>query len=341
MEEDFEQTEAVMSDASSVPVLTEAERHAMRQFCLHSLRLQESMQAAAEERKEIANIVKEKRAKLQDWIRKQDKKCFMLPKHMYREMETELGAKGLGSLPPFLRLQRNTSDAAITPAVAESAVMDLDFESVEERAQTETKNLTKALVDAIVNAARTTVRSTKEAVALSESMEKGLKPIQVEELPEEIARDMFDMHKAQQLAKQKSSSTREATSDVSQTLKRLQPTVQSVLEKTGRNAQQVQLEGVQGTHKIVKRVSSRAAKITLALFEDTVSNAVMHARIPSDSLQSMWLGFQAHKKDIVRAVQLKLSSLPKKETTNIKLVSKRLDGTDIEEEDEKEEEDEQ
>jgi hypothetical protein len=165
------------------------------------------------------------------------------------------------------------------------------------------------------------VRSVKEAVALSESIEKGMKPLEVEEVPEDIARLMVQMHAAQQKSKAHTAVQREATSDTNATIKRLQPTVAHVLDKTGRNSQQVTLDGVQGRHRIVKRTSARAPKVTLTVFEQALAQTIKSVPLDTSNPPAMLLSFRAVRKQIVRGVQLTLNSLPKKETSKVALVS--------------------
>jgi hypothetical protein len=317
-----EQAMSVHEQTLQAPSLSEAERQAMRQFCLQSLRLKQQQDSFKEQRKQLASNVKENRAKLQEWMRAQGSKCFVMPRAVFKEAEGELSGGGLPAVPPYLRMQRNTSDAAITPAVAESCIMDLDEQSVLERIESGTPPL-EALAKAIVDAARNSVRSVKEAVALSESIEKGTKPMEVEEVPPEIARLMVDMHKAQQQSKAKSTVQREATSDVNSTIKRLQPTVASVLDKTGRNSQQVTLDGVQGNHRIVKRVSARAPKVTLSVFEEAVEKTLRSVPIDASNGGTLLQSFRSVRKQVVKGVQLKLNGLPKKESVKVSLVSSK------------------
>lgn len=334
--DDLEHAEEAMSvheKTLQAPSLSEPERQAMRQFCVQSLRLKQQQDAFKEQRKELSSSVKENRAKLQEWMRSQGSKCFVMPRAVFKEAEGELSGGGLPTVPPYLRMQKNTSDAAITPAVAESCIMDLDDQSVLERIDSGSTPL-EALAKAIVDAARNSVRSVKEAIALSESIEKGVKPMEVEEVPEDIARLMVNMHKAQQQSKAKSTVQREATSDVSSALKRLQPAVASVLDKTGRNSQQVTLDGVQGNHRIVKRVSARTPKITLTLFEEAVQKTLRSVPLDARNGSTLLQSFRGVRKQVVKGVQLTLNGLPKKESVKVSLVSshEKEEGSDGEEE---------
>ena len=311
-------TESVMSTHKPAQVsLTDAERQALRQFVTQSLRLRDTQGTVKAQKTELAKTVKDKRARLQEWIRSQDSKCFVIPRARFQEAERELSAQGMPSLPPYLRLQRNTTDAAITNAVAETAVMDLDVEILKEYAQE--KDLVTALKEAIVQGARISIRSSKEAVALAPSQEKGVRPIDIPEVPEDIAEEMIAMFRAQQSAKATGSMIREKTTDISSSIKTLQPQVAEVLKKTGRTSQQIQLDGVKGLHKIVRKETSKSQKVTIKVFEEAVSNVLSSMRFRTRNLEDFIASYEQHKKDIVKRVQLQLSSMPKTTTTTVKL----------------------
>jgi hypothetical protein len=180
MEPDFEEAEQVMSAHESslkTPTLTEAEKNAMRKFCIQSIQLKKSQAQLKKEKEEFMLTVKENRAKLQEWIRSQEQKCYIMPKQFYKEKEKELESLGVTDIPCYLRMQKNTSDSSITPSVAETAIMQVDEELYLEKVQ-QGKNTMKALIESIMDNVRNSVRSTKESIALSKSSEKGLKPME-------------------------------------------------------------------------------------------------------------------------------------------------------------------
>jgi len=316
MEEDLDFAESTVSSVREVS-LNDAEKNAMRQFCLQNLQLKKMQENSKEERGVFTKVVKDKRASLLKWLKEHQGKCYTLPKSMYRDAEAELSKEGLASVPPYLRLQKNTADSSITPTVAELSIMDVTKERVAERKE----NPMQALINTIVDGARMNIRSTKESISLSDKLERGVKPIELDEVPDDIAEEMILMHKAAQVSKKKSGEARNLTSDTSGIIKTLQPQVAQVLEKVGRTSQQVQLDGVKGIHRIVKKSSSRAPKITLKIYEETVAKILDDQKLNSETLDALMISFILKRKEIVKRVQLAITKLPKSTSTSIKLLS--------------------
>lgn len=309
------------SQSLSAPVLTEAEKAALRNFCVSSLKVKEAQTKASASRKDHAKKVKERRTQLHEWIKEQDSRCFTLPRELYRKADEELGKEGLPTLPPYIRLQRNTADATITAAVTESAIMNITDAEIREQVELHGKNPMQALIAAIVDGARNTIRSTKEAVALSDKLERGQRDIDITEVPPDIAKLMLEMHKHAAKAKQKTSDLKEKTATTSAKLKELEPLVSQTLDKTGRNSQTVQLDGVKGRHTIKKTCTAKAPRVTLKLFEENLSTTIAGMGLETRTLERLLESFNSSRKELVKRLQLRLTSLPKKESTSVKLVS--------------------
>ena len=337
MEHDIQETESILS-AKSIPppVLSENDREVIRQFCAQSLQLKTSTRDLREERKKWNDKTKAKRKYLQDWIRENGKgKCFVLPRDLYHESEDALSKSGLPSIPPYLRLQRNTTDANITPAVAETAVLDVEPDNLRELAR-EKKPL-EALVHAIVDSARNSIRTHRESIALANSLEKGTKALDIPELPKEIAKEMVEMHEAQSRSKVLGQKFKARTSDANANVKKLQPKVAEILDKAGTTSQPVKLQGGQ-MHRIVKTNTARSCKVNIKMFEEAVSETVQTLGLEADTIDAVIKSFMPRRKELIKRVQLKLASAPKKATTSVKLVPVKQAAQDIEEEDVEDEE---
>jgi hypothetical protein len=134
---------------------------------------------------------------------------------------------------------------------------------------------------------------------------------------------MIEMYKAQQMGSSKASEKREQTSELSQSIKQLEPTVATILEKAGENSQQVTLDGFPGKHRIKKKVQTKVtAKVNISKFEEIVTNVLNTLPLETSSSKQLLQSFKAYRKELVKRVQLQLTSIPKKEVVNVKLVSK-------------------
>lgn len=311
--EDLASTQSVLDAHDQVPVLTEEEKASVKRFCLASKEIDTENKALREARKTLAAVQKSKKKWLQDWVREQGSKTFVLPRLTYKNADAEMGKDGLPPVPPYLRLTKNTTDATITTIVAEAAVMDVDPDHVRELS--EKHKPLDALLEAIVDTARTSIRASRESVSITEKLEKGVRPIEVPEMPEHVARTMIDMHKASQKVKKLASSHKEKTAKATEAVKKLQPTIASFLDKTGKASQVVKLEG--GKAKIVKKLTSRSTKVTLGAFEDYVRDTLIDLKLPAD-VESMLAAFAKSQKACAKGLMLRLNAIPKTSKSTVK-----------------------
>ena len=341
MDDDLATADSIVSAKTlPPPPITEDDRKLVREFCTQSLELQSARKAAAAAKKDCLETQRKKRKVLMDWIRAQGQgRCFVIPRSAYSEAEQAAAKQGFeGSVPPYLRLQRTTTDANITAEVAETSVMDLDAAVVKEH-EASGKNPMQALISAIVDNARAAIRTNRESVLLSSSVEKGMKVMEVPELPSEAAEHMVGLHFAVAKAKQIAASCKPKTASATEKIKQLEPGVASFLEKSGRNTQQVRLSGG-GLHRIAAKESSRSSKVTLKVFEDAVATSITSLGFQVDSVDAALSSLEQKKKQLVKAIQLHLNGLPKKTTTKVVFKSIREEADAVEEEDEENGEDE-
>lgn len=311
--EDLASTQSVLDAHEQVPVLTEEEKASVKRFCLASKELDAENKALREARKALNAVQKSKKKWLQEWVREQGSKTFVLPRLAYKNADTEMGKDGLAPVPPYLRLTKNTTDATITTSVAEAAVMDVDADHVRELC--EKLAPLDALLEAIVDTARTSIRTSRESVSITEKLEKGVRSIEVPEMPEPVARAMIDMHRASQKVKKLASSHKEKTAKAQEAVKKLQPTVASFLDKTGKASQVVKLGG--GKAKIVKKLTSRSIKVTLGAFEEYVRDTLTDLKLPI-GVEAMLVSFSKSQKACAKGLMLRLNAIPKVSKSTVK-----------------------
>ncbi len=301
--------------------MTAREKKALREFCLTSLEQKRKAEECKVQKKQESQTIKAAREELDAWIRQQgSSRCFVIPKQRYKELEQELSQKGIPPVPCYVRLKKQTSDSTISPATVEESIQELTRESLDAAA---TKGATpmERLASAIVECLRSNIRSTRESVQLSESLEKGAKHLDVPDMDEVAIQSMVKLHTAQHQAKQINQATKGAEQEVKSELKKLEGVVDKVLTKTNRTAQPISLEGVEGTHKIVKKTSSRSEKLTLTIFQEFLMEALEQLQL-GESDASAWNAFEKQRSSLIKLLLLRINSMPKKEATNIKLVSK-------------------
>jgi hypothetical protein len=308
------------SIASPEPKITEKEKKALREFCLVSLQEREAAKMEKEEKKEAMQIVKEKKQKLDDWIRKQGAKCFSVPKTKYKQIEEELSTLGLPPLPTYVRLKKNTTDGSITPEVVEESIKEVSWETLQELEG----DLHSKLTECILNNLRQNIRSSRESIALSDSLEKGHKIMEVPDLDEEALEYVLDMHKKQSELKNASKDSKAKQAQTKTMIKQLEAVVDKVLTKTNKTSQPITLQGVEGRHKIVKKTSTKSEKLTIKTFQEILTDSLEELELPSVESKESWKKIEQQKSQLIKLILLKINAIPKKESVSIKLNSKMI-----------------
>ena len=301
--------------------VTSREKKALREFCLTSLEQKRKAEESKALKRQESQTIKTAREELDAWIRQQGtSRCFVIPKQRYKELEQELSQRGIPPVPCYVRLKKQTSDSTISSATVEESIQELTKGSLE-AASSKGSTPLERLASAIVDCLRMNIRSTRESVQLSESLEKGYKHLDVPDMDETAIQSMLKLHTAQYQAKQITQATKGAEQEVKTELKKLETLVDKVLTKTNRTAQPISLEGVEGTHKIVKKTSARSEKLTLTTFQEFLMEALEQLQL-GDSDEAAWQAFERQRASLIKLLLLRINSMPKKEATNIKLVSK-------------------
>lgn len=313
----FGKCEKMSSSPREVKV-TDREKKALREFCLSSLEQRRQAEEIKAQKKVETDAAKQAKDALDKWIREQGSKCFAIPKTRYKELEEKLSSLGIPPLPTYVRLKKTSSDSTISPACVEECIQELSWESIREiQASTPLEKVTQAIVDTL----RKNIRCTKESVQISDSLEKGAKHIEIPDMDDSAIEKMLELHVAKHRAKEISNSMHSNEQETKSELKKLEAVVDKVLTKTNKNSQPITLEGVEGVHKIVKKTSSRSEKLTLALFQEFLVEALEQLNLGATDKEA-WHTLEKQKSTLIKIILLKINSMPKKESTNIKLVSK-------------------
>jgi hypothetical protein len=310
-----------MSDSEEEPPqpkVSAKEKKALREFCMVSLQDKEAQKQEKIEKKEGLTLVKDRKTKLDEWIRKQGSKCFSVPKAKYKAIEAELSAQGLPPLPIYIRLKKNTTDGTITPDVVEEAIQEITWEALEELEG----DLPSKLTQCILNNLRQTIRTSRESVALSDKLEKGQKIVDVPDIDDEALEYMVEMHKTQCALKSQAKEKKVQNQETKTALKQLEAVVDTVLTKTNKTVQPVTLDGIEGSHKIVKKLSTKSQKLTIKSFQDILAESIEEMELPSDSTEASWKKVEQQKVQLIKLILIKINTLPKKESVSIKLTSK-------------------
>ena len=310
--------------------VTTREKKALKEFCLASIEQKRVAEETKQQKKAETAAAKVAKEELDEWLRKQGSRCFAIPKARYKEIEQQLSAKGLPPLPAYVRLKKQTSDSTISPNAVEECIQELTWESVEAAASSGSTPLER-IAHAITETLRKNIRTCRESVQMSESLEKGTKALEVPDIQDEEAiQSMLKLHVAQHQAKAIGQATKAQETQAKEELKKLEAVVDKVLTKTNRTAQPIALEGTEGVHKIVKKTSARASKLTLGAFQEFVTESLDQLNL-GETDKEAWAVIQRERATLTKLILLKINSMPKKEETKIKLVTRAQPEMEVEE----------
>ncbi len=276
-------------DSSSGDEITIEDRTALKQYCMESKKLKQQIQENNEKHKKIRKIEKEQKKYLTEWMHTQESQSYVMPRSLYKQADKTMAKDGLPRVPPYLRVVKSTTDNTITPDIAKASIIEVDDNEDKEK-----------VIEAILDNVRGMIRKTKETVKVTDTLEKGVSVMDIDEVPEEIAKHMIQLHKAKHTPKAEPKELKEK-------LKKIEPTVKQFLEKMGKKSQEIKLEnGEEG--KICKKESIKSPKITLGIFNDCLRKTFETHNDLSDL---------EHKKIFLRYLLLVMDSLPKTKSERI------------------------
>lgn len=306
---------------NNAELVTETDREAIRTFCEAYIGRDELSAKTKQDTKALKAQSAQARARLEEWMRENGVSCAVLPRSELGRLETLLSKDGLPSLPPYIRMKRNNCDRAITAEVVDAAFRAVSRDGIAEQGVDEGP---VALCNAIVDAVRRSVRSFKEQCTLSDSLERGKKPVQVPEVPAEIAGEAFTLHASFARAKAARSVCKAFVAPRETLIKQQQPVVESVLDKLCVSSQQVEVGGA--PYRLVKRSSTTKPKITLNVLAEVLAE-VLASEVPSSCTKegacALW---ESSRDTLLRATLMRIAALPASRNSKVILQRVRADG---------------
>jgi hypothetical protein len=219
-------------------------------------------------------------------------------------------------------MKRNNCDRAITAEVVDAAFRAVSREGIVEQSA---ESGPAALREAIVDAVRRSVRSFKEQCTLSDSLERGKKPVQIPEVPADIAQQAFTLHASFAKAKAARSLCKAVLAPRESLIKEQQPVVEGVLDKLCVSSQQVEVSGA--PYRLVKRSSTSKPKLTLNVLAE-VLREVLANEVPDtcskDGACAVW---EASRDTLLRATLMRIAALPASRSSKVILQRVSVDGS--------------
>jgi hypothetical protein len=283
------------------------EKKAIKTFCNEEVRRKnqsaEANAALAELRKQ-QKVLKAELAK---------HKCLMLSKEDRARFEKSCAAAGFESMPPYLRTVKTNKDASITPEVIQEGIEALTPQDISECAEGR-DDAAAVLKEVILKSIRRIIRSFTETTKLMHNMPRGQTSYDTDVADLNVAETMYKSWTTDQEIK-KLLASRKIDPDLNKEHSILKERVESYFIRAGITTQRIVVDAKQ--YKLVRRVSVRKSKIGIGQVDKMLDQVLVG------------LNASAFKPaEVIRSLQILITSLPPETKSSIKLCAVKADDED-------------
>lgn len=240
--------------------------------------------------------------------------CFALSKADAKRLDDECAKIGHPNCPRFVRLVQSNKDSTITPEVIQESLETLTSDDIKETNATGHQ----AIKEAILQSIRRNIRSFTESAKLMNSVPRGSDTYDLTEAPTDISNTMFQLWTTECEIKVALESKKQDP-EITKEQNGLKQTIEGFFVRTGLTAQRLVVEGL--PYRLVRRVSVRKPKIGIGRLEKMLDDIIKDID-PKN--------FKPN--DVIRELQIQLSSMPPEMKTCINLCSVKTEKPESKEE---------
>ena len=233
-----------------------------------------------------------------------------LSKDDAKRFDTMCATEGLETTPHFVRILQTNKDSTITPDVIQEALETLSATELKEAQGTTPQ---EAIKDAILKNVRRTIRSFTETAKLMTAMPRGTDIYDIAEVPTSVSDTIYGLWRTEQLIKKKLEE-KKIDPEISKKQKDLKDIIEGFFVRTGLTAQRIVVEG--RPYKLTRRVSVRKPKVGIGKLSQMLDELI--ATIDPATFKPV---------DIIRGLQIQLTSLPPETKTSISLGAVKVEET--------------
>lgn len=289
---------------------TKKEKICLSSYCSLSLECKKAEKESNEKIKNLKPLVKDLRANLLETLRSDKIEICVISQEQRKEADKRLAAKGLPSVPPYIRISKNSKDLKIGDSVISEAIHSVTENDL---AECEIENGKDALIFCIINAVRRIIRSFNEQVKLSESVPRGIKSADVPFANEKLAEEAIRLFEESETILRSEKTKRENVAVLKKEMSTKLSSMLSYFARGNITHQRVILENM--PFNLCKKVSVIKPKINFALLEDLLTSEIQDADTMKDAMKIL----QSNRDQITKQVLVKVSTLPSKTKVSIHL----------------------
>jgi len=293
------------------------ELEAIKKFCSIELERREIQKTSIDELKKLRTQQKECKEVLQTLVPKTNN-VLALSKLQMKQYTQECNSIGIPPVPAYLRYITCNKDSSITAELIQEALLSISSEDLaslteSEHQETNQQNKQQKLSELILDSVRRHIRTYTENLKISESLPKGVSNYDAEETNDQQVLAAFNLWKCECSIKTLLSQrkTQESVHKASaQESKETKQIIEQYFVRTGLTKQLLVIDSQ--SLKLCRKVSIRKPKVGIGKLENLLG--IMFGEHPK-----LLTSVQVRTNEIVRLLQIQISSLPPETKSTISL----------------------
>jgi hypothetical protein len=238
--------------------------------------------------------------------------CFALSKADAKRLDDECAKAGRSNVPRFVRNVQSNKDSSITPEIIQESLESLTSDDLNETNATGHEAIKAAILQSI----RRSIRSFTENAKLMSSLPRGQDTYDVVEASATVSDLMYQLWTTECQIKDALESKKQDP-EITKAQNCFKETIEGFFVRTGLTAQRLVVEGL--PYRLVRRVSVRKPKIGIGKLEKMLDDIVKDLDPKT---------FKPN--DLIRSLQIQLSSMPPEMKTCINLCSVKAEAKEVE-----------
>ena len=292
------QAQAVKPDAK--------ELKAIKDFCAEEVARRALTAEASANLKALRATQKDVKGALLKALKEASVLQMAISKDDAARLDAEAAARGLPSMPRYLRLVQTNKDATITAEVIQESLEGLSLNDISEATKGPAEPVL-AVKEAVLQALRRAIRSYTESARLMTSLPRGTDVYEALTAPESVVTLMWTLWTNERQIKNVLE-TKKVDPEVAKHQISLKETIEAYFVRTGLTAQRLVVEG--RPYRLVRRVSVRKPKVGIGKLQ-----AMLDVALKDMDLSAF------RPLDLIRALQVQLANIEPESKSSVSLCS--------------------
>lgn len=308
IEDDLMTSDTIASSQIVKP--TKQEKNVLSSYCTLSLKCKKIEEKVQNEIKEKKPLIKDIKSFLMEELKTKNAEILLIPVELRKEVDLKFTSMGLPTVPPYIRNVSFVKDITVNSETVAEAISSLDIDEVEKG-----MNPREAIINCILHNIKRSIRSFSEQIKLTESVPRHLKAADIEIASEEVSNEAIRLHEESETVLKTEKLKRELVSVTKKEMCDKQKVIEEYFSRSNISHQRVIIEN--NPYNICKRISVIKPKLSFGVIGDFLRETIPKMNNLQDLL--------SQKEEIMKAVLLRLSTMPSTTKTSIHLQKLKIE----------------